>query len=241
MSTPPNKFIYKIFSILLTLSLLFASVFQASAYGSGAGDDITVLYHRLPLSVKQYAFLKCSEKNISYSLFCAVAYNESRFTSGAIHINKNGTVDRGLCQINDACHPFLIRQGLMTDPDSLFNPYTNIDCFIGLMEYHLSYTTDEYHALLAYQVGEGAFKNKYSFGSKTNTTHQSVWDKKEIMDSYFHSNTQALCQLLTPGTYPFLSKTYPQLKNPTVLFAYITKFPAGCSWKHVKEAYLTLM
>ena len=62
MSTPPNKFIYKIFSVSLILSLLFSSVFQASAYGGRTRDDITVLYHRLPLSVKQYAFLKCSEK-----------------------------------------------------------------------------------------------------------------------------------------------------------------------------------
>ena len=233
MSTPPNKFIYKIFAVLLTLSLLFSSVFQASAYGGGAGDDITVLYHRLPLSVKQYAFLKCSEKNISYSLFCAVAYNESRFTSSAIHRNKNGTFDRGLCQINDACHPFLIRQGLMTDPDSLFNPYTNIDCFIALMEYHLSYTKNEYQALLGYQVGEGAFKNKYEHGSLTNKTHQTVWNKKCEMDEFFSNNRFHFLTFLSPATYPYLVRIYPHLQDKFLLFTYITRRMDFHSWRFV--------
>lgn len=38
-------------------------------------------------------------------LLTEVAYVESRFNPTAINVNKNGSIDRGLYQINDVAHP----------------------------------------------------------------------------------------------------------------------------------------
>ena len=182
-----NRFL-SIFLTVIVLMSLAGRHTPASAYYQSSTDNIVSLYQTLPQDVKQYAFTKCNQRGISYSLFVAVAYNESRFQPDAINVNKNGTVDRGLCQINDSCHRFLKSKNIFQTTDQLFDVYTNIDCFIALMEYHMSYTKDEYQALLGYQVGEGAYKRRYLDGHLTNKTHQSVWNKKCEMDAYFAEN-----------------------------------------------------
>ena len=229
-----------IFNRLLSFLLAVVTIFSvieyapsANAYYPSSSDNIVTLYEQLPQDIKQYAFEKCSRRGISYSLFLAIAYNESRFQPDAVNINKNGTVDRGMCQINDSCHKFLQSKGIFQTTDQLFNVYINIDCFIALMEYHMSYTKNEYQSLLGYQVGEGAYKNKYANGNLTNKTHQSVWNKKCEMDEYFKENELHLLQFLNPYTYKYLARRYPILQNKDLLFIYISRHPNFQSWKFV--------
>lgn len=146
--------------------------------------DVYKLYDNFPNHIKRYAYLKCKYNNLSYTMFLAVAYNESRFQTDVEHLNKNGTIDRGLCQINDACFDFLHSRGVLNNKEELFNPYTNIDCYVELMKYHKNYALDDDKALLGYQVGEGAYKYKYGNGTLTNKTHQFVLSIKQLYDTY---------------------------------------------------------
>lgn len=182
---PPHN-LKKLFIRAAMLIVFFRPV-SIRAYNHTSPDSFISCYSKFPVHLREYARTHCEKADISYELFLAVAHNESRFQPDATHINKNGTVDRGLCQINDACHPFLYSRNIISSPDDLYNPYININAFISLMEYHLSYTTDEYHALLGYQVGEGAYRQRYENGSKTNSTHQFVWNKKLEIENYFMS------------------------------------------------------
>lgn len=149
-------------------------------------------------------------------MFLAVAYNESRFQTDAVHINQNGSIDRGLCQINDACFDFLYNKGVLNSKEELFNPYINIDCYIALMKYHKTYTRDDSKALLRYQVGEGKYRRKYNEGTLTNPTHQRVLDLELKYRTYLNSLSAQL-ELQNVITTPYLLNDYPEL-NRLLLF-----------------------
>lgn len=170
------------------------------AYGnSSTPTDLYTRFEDFPLRYKFYAYYQCKINDLSYPMFLAVAYNESRFTVTAEYLNKDGTIDRGLCQINDACFDFLNRQEILDNSQQLFNPYVNIDCYITLMKYHKEYTHDDDKALLRYQVGEGAYKRRYTNGELTNSTHQRVLNYKDAYCTYLDNN-QILLDIL--NSYP---------------------------------------
>ena len=200
---PPHY--WKTLLIWAVMIIVFFRPISTGAYSHTSPDSIISCYNKFPVHLREYAQIQCEKADISYELFLAVVYNESRFQPDATHINKNGTIDRGLCQINDACHPFLYSKNIISSPDDLYNPYININAFISLMEYHLSYTTNEYHALLGYQVGEGAYRQRYENGRKTNSTHQFVWNRKLEIENYFMSQkTQAKWMMMRFKNRPVL-------------------------------------
>lgn len=131
-------------------------------------------YEKFPERYRVYAQEQCEQNDLSYNIFCRVAFNESRFKPTVENTNSNGTVDRGLCQINDSCVELLIENEIINSKEDLFDPYKNIDAYVFLMSYHKDFTDDEKLALLRYQVGAGAFKNKYDNGNKTNDTFDRV-------------------------------------------------------------------
>lgn len=176
------------------------------AYGS---KEQQVSIHNFPAEYKQYAYSQCKENNLSYEMFLAVAFNESRFTADAVHINKNGTTDRGLCQINDSCISFLQNKGAITSKEDLFNVYKNIDCYIELMKYHLEFTGDEDLALLRYQVGAGRYKTIMS-DKKTTSTHQTVLKYKDDFTKYLANNPLEIAELYSLSNYKYLLDEYPE-------------------------------
>ena len=142
-------------------------------------------------------------------MFLAVAFNESRFTIDAMNINKNGTIDRGLCQINDSCFSFLNSKGVLNSKEELFNPYINIDCYIELMKYHKEFTGNENLALLRYQVGAGGYK-KIINSRKANETHQKVLKYRDDFRNYMKSNPLEILDLYNRDTYIYLRTDYPE-------------------------------
>lgn len=142
----------------LAMLVLLSIMFSLSACASYA-DDPASLYHAWPEEYKQALYEICQEYELQdqRSYLLAIIWNESRFQSNAEGHNKNGTVDRGLMQINDACIPFLKGNDLLQEPEDLFDPVTNMECGACLFRYHLDAVENADHALLRYQVGEGAF------------------------------------------------------------------------------------
>lgn len=81
----------------------------------------------IPLSVEIQQYLKerCEELELDYYLILGLIQQESRFNVRAEGRNNNGTVDRGLMQLNSQYIDwFAEKAGVQPEP---FNPYDNID------------------------------------------------------------------------------------------------------------------
>lgn len=197
----------KLISFLMVITLIAFSSVTAFANDNNAVD----CYENFNEDYKLYAKTQCELYGISYEMFLAVAYNESRFTPEASHINSNGTKDHGLCQINDTCVPFLQKCGAINDKDDLYDVYKNIDSYIAIMSYHYSDTQDEDLALLRYQVGEGAYVKKYANGNLTNETHQRVIEIKNLYKNYLKEEginsymKKKICNRCGKEVYPTLN------------------------------------
>lgn len=195
--------------IIICFLLLTSLNITGWAYGS---YEQNVSIDSFPSAYKQYAYTKCAENNLSYEMFLAVAFNESRFTVDAVNVNKNGTTDRGLCQINDSCFSFLKSKGVINNKNQLFDPYTNIDCYIELMKYHIAFTGDEDLALLRYQVGEGRY-NQIITQDIDNDTYQRVLAYKKDFEKYLYANPIEILELYTLNNYPYLCEDFPEFKT----------------------------
>lgn len=94
----------------------------------------------LAVEVQEYIWKKCKEATGDYKNYYAfilgAIQHESDFKRTAIHYNSNGTVDRGLMQINSCRISPSKRAGLITCTDDLWDIYKNIDCgFLEMNEY----------------------------------------------------------------------------------------------------------
>lgn len=194
---------------MLFLFLLLCIATKGFAYGI---QEQEVTINNFPLQYKKYAYSKCKENDLSYEMFLAVAFNESRFTVNATNINKNGTIDRGLCQINDSCFSFLNSKGVLKNKEQLFDPYININCYIELMKYHKEFTGDEDLALLRYQVGAGGYKKVMSNGG-TNKTHQRVLKYKKDFKEYLINNPHEILDLYSLSNFPYLCEDFPEFNS----------------------------
>jgi hypothetical protein len=99
------------------------------------------------------AILEYADANdISPSLAFALAYTESRYKPTAVNRNANGTIDRGLFQLNSASFPRL------TEAD-FFNPKTSARYGLSHLKYCLSVAENEVAALAMYNAGITRIKN----------------------------------------------------------------------------------
>ena len=123
----------------------------------------------IPLSedIQKYAYNKCQESGIDYSIFLGLMRKESSFNPEAV----SKTNDYGLCQINKFNHNWM-REVFGSDWDPM-NPYDSIDASIFMLsEYTKDYNCDNYHVLLMnYNMGHdnavecfnsGIYSSKYS-------------------------------------------------------------------------------
>ncbi|MCL2013385.1 MAG: lytic transglycosylase domain-containing protein [Oscillospiraceae bacterium] len=102
----------------------------------------------LDKELQKYIYTLCEKNNIEYELLLALIWGESRFMTEAVNQNTNGTVDRGLMQINEIHKEKLSKKGI----DNLFDPKQNILAGISILKPLLD-KYDEKTALMAYQKG----------------------------------------------------------------------------------------
>lgn len=94
---------------------------------------------KVPLKreVQEYIWNKCKEATddyVEYYYFMLGAIElESTFRANVTHNNGDGSIDRGLCQINSKNIKKMKSQGLINCTDDLFDIYKNIDCGFAIM------------------------------------------------------------------------------------------------------------
>ncbi len=99
---------------------------------------------------------------IEPEIVLGVIDRESKFNSNAINHNTNGSVDRGLMQINSGTAPWLWSIVFSNEPynyKKLFNPEKNIQLGIWYLNYLLEKYNNEHMALTAYNRGEGGMRS----------------------------------------------------------------------------------
>lgn len=136
----------------------------------------------IPLSadVQEYIWEHCKAvtsdyENYYYYMLGAIQL-ESQFKQSAKHYNSNGSIDRGLCQINSVHISELKRNGLISCTEDLFNLYKNIDCGFEIMNpcvEQFGVTEEAYYSYNTGRKKPGRNKN-----SKLVMQYMSEWKQK---------------------------------------------------------------
>ncbi|GMO60886.1 MAG: hypothetical protein Ta2A_06960 [Treponemataceae bacterium] len=93
--------------------------------------------------------LHAAEKyNISLTLAFSIAYNESHYKTTAQRTNPNGTIDRGLFQLNSRSFPTM-------NESEFFDPAKNAEQAMKFFRYCLNTAGNEITALAIYNAGAG--------------------------------------------------------------------------------------
>lgn len=130
----------------------------------------------IPLSyeLQQYTYQRCQDSGLEYEMVLAIMWRESLFQTQAVGVNKNGTKDSGLMQINDINRGWLSDHGI----SDLLDPYQNIDAgTLILSKYFNKYSENQ--ALMAYQYGESGMLKKVEEGMTTNELTEKVKNKRD--------------------------------------------------------------
>jgi soluble lytic murein transglycosylase-like protein len=99
------------------------------------------------------AILEHADKNdIPLSLAFALAYTESRYNISAVNRNTNGTIDRGLFQLNSASFPRIAE-------NDFFDAETSAQYGLSHLRFCLVTAGNEVAALAMYNAGANRIKN----------------------------------------------------------------------------------
>ena len=134
-------------------------------------------------SVKEIAqaILDSSDEfNVSPALAFALCWEESRFVPHAINRqNRNGTIDRGLFQLNNRSFPQL-------DIYAYYNIQTNARYGIGYLRECLNHGDTEISALAMYNAGSGRVRTTGAPEVTLNYVARILENRRKI-ESRFHS------------------------------------------------------
>lgn len=144
------------------------------------------LYNSFADEYKTFTYAVSEAYGVSYELLLAIMYNESRFTVNATNVNTNGTVDRGLMQINEVCFSTLNTAIGLPSLDALYDPGWNITSGAYLIYYYMArYGYSELDALLCYQCGYTGAQSYFASGNRpvsyTNvTTNLAIYQSANL-------------------------------------------------------------
>lgn len=131
-------------------------------------DDDCPVNDAVPLDVElqEYIWTRCKKATSDYEDYYAFILgciqHESTFRARATHHNSNGSVDRGIMQINSSNLSKMKRAGLIAGAEDLFDPFKCIDCGLWLMNQYIDKFGVSESAYYAYNTGrekEGSNKN----------------------------------------------------------------------------------
>lgn len=130
--------------------------------------------------------------NVDIFLFVSIMKVESDFNPFAENINKNGSIDRGLCQLNNNTFNKL-------NGDDFFNPEKNIENGVAFFKWCMNTSNQNLvKALAFYNTGIGNVRNR-DVGEITLDYINKILKEKEELDNnfndYFAENDSYLLKL----------------------------------------------
>ncbi len=133
----------------------------------------------LNIDLQKYIYELCEKKEVPHDLVLAVIKTESNFNPKAKNVNKNGSVDKGIMQIN-SCHTDLCKSLGVND---LFDPYQNIRVGVELLSNIYKKYPDVHKSLMVYNMGEFGAKRNWKVGRGTTTYSRRVISNINIIKS----------------------------------------------------------
>lgn len=118
-----------------------------------------------------------NRENIPLTLAFALAYTESRYRPNARNTNVNGSIDRGLFQLNDRSFPQL------SEAD-FFDPNTSARYGMRHLRYCIGVGKDEYTGVAMYNAGVGRIKAGQTPAS-TKAYVKNIKRYRNILDAEF--------------------------------------------------------
>lgn len=95
---------------------------------------------------------EANREDVPLSLAFALCYTESRYNCYARNVNKNGSIDRGLFQLNDRSFPRL-------GDDEFYSPETSAKYGLRHLRFCMNVAGDETLALAMYNAGLSRVRN----------------------------------------------------------------------------------
>ena len=143
-----------------------------------SSEDVKLKYYTDLIeneNIAKLAITYSEKEGIETSLLVALMKTESNFNPNAINYNYNGSVDRGLCQLNNKTFPNLSKQ-------DFYNPETNIKVAASFLNWCLR--NSDYNlvrALAYYNAGWGNVTNE-NVGDLTLNYIQKITTYKKTFD-----------------------------------------------------------
>ena len=161
---------------------------QAKNNGLFSKEDVKLKYYTDLIEnedIAKLAITYSEKEGIETSLLVALMKTESNFNPNAINYNYNGSVDRGLCQLNNKTFPNLSKQ-------DFYNPETNIKIAASFLNWCLR--NSDYNlvrALAYYNAGWGNVTNEnvgdltLNYIQKITTYKKTFDDELELLQSNY--------------------------------------------------------
>lgn len=207
-----------------------SKVTVSSTQKTVAKEDMSDYFHYINYYAKKY--------KVPSALVKAVIQQESSFRADATNANTNGTIDRGLMQINSNTGPGIARQlGWEYKTGMEFVPKTAIE----MGAYYLStlYTPDLHRTLSSYNRGSGGARTYYrNYGSYVTTYSAGVMgymkvyvaQEQKTKNGYMTDKAAALVKIAGSQSVPSSAlnpiKTTPKPTTPAQPSTPITTKPS---------------
>lgn len=141
-------------------------------------DDDFIYYDCIPLpeEVQHYIWNSCKNINLDYCYALAIMEQESTFRQYAKHSNNNGSIDKGLWQINSSNISALKKAGVIESTDDLFDVYKCTDAAMWELAPLVAKYGNSEQLYAAYNTGKSNIKSNRN--SRKVMTYWSEWKNR---------------------------------------------------------------
>lgn len=146
--------------------------------------------------VTKAILLEADRNSIPLSLAFALAYTESRYKVTAVNHNTNGTIDRGLFQLNSSSFPTL------SEAD-FFDPYVSAKYGMAHLKHDLKMAgNNEVSALAMYNAGAGSVRSNRTPQITLNYIGKIISYQKKLDDLFYEDVVSFYETSIVPGITP---------------------------------------
>lgn len=160
------RILLAVMMIMLTSTVAFATESKVEVLEVEEDPVIEEFIYmgEIPLDVELQRLLwdEAHNRGIDYTFALAVIRHESEFEPKATNHNKNGSTDKGLFQTNSCWWKTLIKEGMISESDDLYDAETGIKCGMWELQKYVDKYGNTERAYAAYNTGKDVKSNKNS-------------------------------------------------------------------------------
>lgn len=150
MINDKNNYIFIILFFIIIIFLINAFAIEKNNYKD---IEYNYLINKYDKNTIDLILKYCNIEKIDCLLFISLIENESNFNPFAFNLNKNGSIDRGLCQLNNYSFPDFKKK-------EFYNIENNIKIGTNYFKWCIIKSGSIYNGLICYNGGIGNFKRK---------------------------------------------------------------------------------